>query len=141
MRRTYVVGVAAAIGLLTLTGCGQADAEGGPGGHGPADHTLTVMTTIKPGDKGAMFTEGASPEIRLVAPDGSHINPVRDHVDKPVFENLAAGRYLLTAVLRPCDGNCGYLDGPTSPCRTFIDVPADTTALVTWRVGENCHAH
>ena len=54
------------------------------------------------------------PEIRLVAEDGTTIEPVRDHVDAPVFEHLVAGRYVLRAVLRPCDGNCGYLDGPTA---------------------------
>jgi hypothetical protein len=105
---------------------------------GRPGRTLTVHTQILPGRHGAMFTEGALPEIRLVADDGTTMRPVRDHEDTAVFAHLTPGRYLVTAALRPCDGNCGYLDPATSHCTKVVHVSRDLTYAVTWKVGADC---
>jgi hypothetical protein len=140
MMRAYVVGVTASLGLVAAATVGQHLMTQAPDGHGSGGHRLSVTTKISPGRHGELFTEGAVPEIRLVSRSGTSISPVRDHVASPVFKHLEAGRYVLKAVLRPCDGSCDYLDAPVSPCRTVVHVPADRTARVTWRVGEDCHA-
>lgn len=134
-------GPLAALALL-LTACGQ-DPVADTGSNGPAvdpagNVTVTVHTSIEPGKHGEMFTEGAVPEIRLTAPDGTVLDPRKDHADDAVFSGLDPGRYRLHAVLRPCDGNCGYLDDPTSPCSATVVVKGDRDVTVRWRVGQGC---
>ena len=129
-----------AAGLL-VAGCGAR--AGGPG-TGPSSptaeaNTLTVTTQIAPGKHGEMFTEGAVPEIRLVGSDGTTLTPEGDHRDTAVFSGLEPGTYELHATLRPCDGNCGYLDAPTLPCTGVVEVPRVGVVDVTWRVGHVCH--
>jgi hypothetical protein len=126
--------------LALLAGCGSSTAAGPPSAT-PDAHTstLTVQTQINPGKHGAMFTEGALPEIRLVASDGTEVKPSKDHASPAVFADLPPGDYRLRAVLRPCDGNCGYLDGPMSPCAKAVHVEGDLSFAITWRVGDNCH--
>jgi hypothetical protein len=132
--RYAVLGAAAALALLT--GCG-ADSPVVPLGtaHG---QTVTVRTHITPGKHGAMFIEGAVPEIRLVDADGRVWEPTRDHQDIAVFRDVPPGDYGLEAALRPCDGNCGTLDGPTGRCAHQVHVNGDPTFVVTWRVGQRC---
>lgn len=125
--------------LVVLTSCGSR--ESGPQGPAvdPAGQVmLTVHTSIEPGKQGEMFTEGALPEVRLTAPDGTLIEPRKDHVDDAVFPGIAPGRYRLTAALRPCDGNCGTLDPPMTPCAARVRVTLDQQVTVTWRVGQKC---
>jgi hypothetical protein len=38
-----------------------------------------------------------------------------------------AGRHLLTSFIRPCDGNCGYLDPPSHRCSLRVRLPARLT--------------
>jgi hypothetical protein len=85
-----------------------------------------------------MFAEGSVPEIRLTAADGTVIEPAEDHVTDPEFTGLDPGSYRLAAALRPCDANCGYLDGPTTPCAATVRVAADQQVTVRWRVGQRC---
>jgi hypothetical protein len=35
-------------------------------------------------------------------------------------------------------GSCGYLDPPTGTRSTVVRVPEDSTAMVSWRIGEHC---
>jgi hypothetical protein len=125
--------------LALVVGCGTATSSG-PRTATPVGQqsTVTVHTEIRPGRHGAMFIEGAVPEIRLVTADGSEVTPRKDHISPAVFDDLPAGTYRLRAVLRPCDGNCGYLDGPMSPCGTSVDVAGDLTYVVHWKVGDDC---
>ena len=128
-----------AAGLL-LAGCGARDRgpDTAPSSPAAEANTLTVQTQISPGRHGAMFTEGAVPEIRLVGSDGTTLTPEDDHRDTAVFSRLAPGTYELHAALRPCDGNCGYLDAPTLPCTGVVQVPRVGVVDVTWRVGHVC---
>jgi hypothetical protein len=128
-----------AAGLLLVACDGRIGGpDNGPYPPGAATNTLTVQTRISPGKHGSMFTEGAVPEIRLVDADGRTMGPEHDHSDTGVFSGLAAGSYRLDAALRPCDGNCGYLDGPTTPCSATIRVVGDRVVDVAWRVGQRC---
>jgi len=38
-----------------------------------------------------------------------------------------AGRHFVTSFIRPCDGNCGYLDPSTHRCRLRVRLPARAT--------------
>jgi hypothetical protein len=138
MTPRYVALVAA--GVL-LAGCGSraGSPETGPYSPVATTNTLTVRTQIAPGQHGMMFIEGAVPEIRLIGADGTAVSPERDHRATALFSGLAPGTYRLHAALRPCDGNCGYLDGPTAPCAGVVRVPVDGVVDVTWRVGRSCH--
>jgi hypothetical protein len=128
-----------ATAALTASACGGGSSRPTPEGDPAQGHAFTVRTHLRPGAHGAMFTEGAVPEIRLVSAGGRTFTPVHDHATTAVFRDLPAGRYRLTAALRPCDGNCGYLDPATGSCSTVVRVPEDSTATVSWRVGEHCH--
>jgi hypothetical protein len=44
---------------------------------------------------------------------------------------VAPGAYVVTSYQRPCDGNCGYLDGPTDRCSATVTVPRARTLHVT----------
>jgi hypothetical protein len=129
---------------LLLSACGQGSgshprADAGQPAADPAGSiTLTVHSSVRPGKHGEMFVEGAVPELRLTAPDGTELTPAQDHRDDAVFAGLDPGRYRLHAALRPCDGNCGYLDGPTAPCAATVHVMADREVSVRWRVGQPC---
>lgn len=132
MRIRYAV---LAAGLVLLGGCGHRDAaEPAAAGTRVA---LRVDARLTPGLHGVTFFEGALPEIRLLR-DGQSVSPVHDHRFTSVFRGLRPGRYLMVAVLRPCDGNCGVLDGPTGRCARTITVPEVGAATVTWRVGSPC---
>lgn len=137
LRHAPLLGVVAT--LLVLAGCGNAPPPGVAPEVATTGHTLTVRTDIRPGAHGMMFIEGALPEVRLVARTGSALRPVHDHTDTAVFRDLAPGRYRLTASLRPCDGNCGYLDAPQGTCHAIVHIPRDANLLVSWRVGHDCH--
>jgi hypothetical protein len=66
------------------------------------------------------------------------VEPAKDHVAVATFAGIAPGSYRLDAALRPCDGNCGYLDGPTTPCSAQVRVHGDRDVTVSWRVGRRC---
>ena len=136
MTPRYVALVTA--GLL-LSSCGGRLTGPATGPYSPGvTSTMTVQSTITAGPHGPRFTEGAVPEIRLVAADGTTVSPAHDHRATAVFGSLAPGRYRLEATLRPCDGNCGYLDGPTASCAATVRVPGKGTISVTWRDGRGC---
>ena len=126
--------------VLLVAGCGgrAVGTDAGPGSPAAEASTLTVHTHITEGRHGAVFIEGAVPEIRLIDEDGMTLAPEDDHTTTAAFPDLVAGTYRLHAALRPCDGNCGYLDGPTTPCEGEVRVPRVGSVDVTWRVGEAC---
>jgi len=87
---------------------------------------------------GVIFDEGARPEIRLVAPDGSVLRPRRDHAEITVFAGLSRGAYRMRAALRPCDGSCGHLDPPTMACSAHLRVAHDRSYRVIWSGNRPC---
>jgi hypothetical protein len=134
---------AAIVATSTLAACGsQTDDRSGPA-QGPAtvvQHepgTLTVATSLSV--SGPRYIEGAL--ARLVLRDAGG-NVVGTQLKWPgkrfVFPDLAAGTYALSSALRPCDGNCGYLDPPVDRCEDTFAIDGDRTVRVDFAVGEPC---
>src|SRR5262245_52711525 len=44
--------------------------------------------------------------------------------DKTACFTLPSGKYDLVSYLRPCDGNCGFLDPPSDECRASFSIKA-----------------
>jgi hypothetical protein len=85
---------------------------------------------------GPIFIEGSVTHVRLVHRDGKVVldglRPAGS-VDVPLVDRaVPPGTYRLTAVERPCDGNCGTLDPPvaTTRCRVKVIVSAARTTRV-----------
>ena len=103
----------------------------------PAPASLTV--TIAPSEGGPVYIEGALRYLHVTGPDVD----VRKQLDTngPVTITLPdGGSYRLESWARPCDGNCGYLDGAVDRCSgTFPVTGGETTAIeVTAPVGHPC---
>lgn len=100
--------------------------------------TLLVTTRIRPDKGGVIYIEGALPEVTLVDEQGGeHTAELRRGTF--TFPDLEPGTYSIEAALRPCDGNCGYLDPPVDRCTSSLDVTQDMKANVTWRITHPCH--
>ena len=145
MRTLAHAGVALAAAALTLTGCADPTADPGPPGvlrSEPTGHTVTVHTTLE-GPRTHYF-EGASSEVSLVSKTERRVHlPNEGPFPSPPgwsqsWDDVPAGRYHLTAAVRPCDGNCENLDPPTDSCRRGVDLNADTEVLVTFHYGQPC---
>lgn len=133
----------------SLVGCGTAriadrapthstmsDPAGSPVG---ADRSLTVTTSLRQAPGGAMYFEGAMAEIRLLDAQGSLLASRTVMPGKPArFGNLLPGVYRLAPALRPCDGNCGYLDGRTDGCQASFHLVDSMEADVAFRISRPC---
>lgn len=99
--------------------------------------TLLVTTRIRPDKGGVIYIEGALPEVTLVDEQGGeHTAELRRGTFK--FPDLEPGTYSIEAALRPCDGNCGYLDPPTDSCRHALTIDGDVSIRVRFSVGDPC---
>jgi hypothetical protein len=120
----------------------QAPPSHGPTSPPPApEHkgTVAVVTTYKASVHGAMYTEGALAEVRLLRRDGTVVATKTVAPGKTTtFRHLAPGRYQVAPALRPCDGNCSYLDGRTDGCLVSIDLVDSLEVTVDFQVGEPC---
>jgi hypothetical protein len=146
MRR--LVGTIAAVAATAMLAAGCADPDNRPATKaGPETTTstaaqkatLAVTTKQRVGPDGMMYTEGALPQVTLVAEDGHRIKGKSDQKGTFTFGDLLPGTYVVSAALRPCDGNCGYLDPPTDACKTSLHIDRDTTAAARWVIGHPCH--
>lgn len=145
MRRSLVTAAAllAFVAGCADTGSAARGPTGGAGSTPPAGDgsglTLTVQTTYSPSPDGGMYIEGVLAQITLVAADGTVVDRQIKAPGEPItFTDLEAGEYEVRAALRPCDGNCGYLDPPTDGCRSALDVRADMEMRVDFIVGRHC---
>jgi hypothetical protein len=66
------------------------------------------------------FDEGSLTQLRLVREDGTIVVDGVHSTEKPL--RLAPGSYTLETVERPCDGNCGTLNGPVGSTRCALGV-------------------
>ena len=137
----------AAIALLSaLSGCASAaPAEPGPrpAVHG-AELLVREMRAAQP-----LYIEGSFGYLRVVRLDGGAVvRQGRAKTAEPghrrtLFRRfLPPGRYRVSAYQRPCDGNCGYLDGPTERCEATVDLHNGRPRTVTLEVtpGAGCAA-
>jgi hypothetical protein len=132
--RTLTLAIAS--GLLA-TACGSATPSD-PGAAGPpsGSETLTITTTYDFSD--GMYIEGALAQIAVFDDDGQVATKTKWPGKVFTFPHLDPGTYDLKAALRPCDANCGYLDGPTDRCHATLRVDRDLRVRVDFMVGEPC---
>ncbi len=101
--------------------------------------SLTVRSTVSPAPDGGLYTEGALVEVKLLAPVGLSVGTKRDSPGRPlVFRHLSPGTYTVLPGLRPCDGNCGYLDARTDTCRGTVWVPQNSVVDVRFTISRGC---
>jgi hypothetical protein len=146
MRRLIATAFAATAVGTVLSGCGSQtdDPSGGSGGTPTAvvqetPATLTVATSLSSTRDGGMYIEGALAHIVLRDADGNVFDAgTKWPGEKFVFDGLEPGTYVLEPALRPCDGNCGYLDPPTDSCRDMLTIDGDMSVRVEFTVGDPC---
>ena len=86
--------------------------------------------------EGPIFIEDSVTDLRIVSADGEQIlNGLRpiDTLDVPLFDRaVPEGSYHVSAVERPCAGNCDILDPPVEEtrCEVEVDVRANRTTRV-----------
>jgi hypothetical protein len=144
MRRLIATAFAATALVAALSGCGsQTDDPAGSGGPATqivqqAPATLTVATSLST-DGPMHYTEGALVHMVLRDADGNIADGGTKWPGKRfVFDGLDPGTYVLEPALRPCDGNCGYLDPPTDSCRDTLTIDGDLSVRVEFTVGDPC---
>jgi hypothetical protein len=122
----YAAAVLASSTTALLAACSMGHDDGPP--------DLVVHAT----EKGAIFTEGALPEVRLVDEDGRVWTPDHDLSDPAEFSGVPEGRYQLRAALRPCDGACNRLDPPELRCAAAVRIGHDRELWVRWSASKPC---
>ena len=143
MRRLIATALSSTVVAAVLAGCGSNADDPAPGGAPTIveSHraTLTVATSYSEGRNGALYIEGALARLVLRDSDGNVAGAATHWPGKKfVFADLDPGTYVLEPALRPCDGNCGYLDGPTDACRETLSIDGDMGVRVDFTVGEPC---
>ena len=123
-----------ALVVVSLGGCAVASSfarvSGGSG-------SVVVVSVQEPAADGAVYTEGAVVEVRLRDASGAVVDTERG--DGALrFDDLKSGSYTVEPALRPCDGNCGYLDPPTDGCRESFMLDGDRRMRVDFWVGQAC---
>jgi hypothetical protein len=104
----------------------------------PEPGDLTIRSTYSAGEGGILYIEGAMRQFVLLDADGEQVAHEKTAEGDVVVRDLAPGDYTLEADLRPCDGNCGYLDPPTDGCRAVVTVDGDKVVRVDFTVGRHC---
>ena len=130
-----------AIAVVGLAGCAVPDPPARMSGRTGSIVVLSVQELAV--DGGPAYTEGAVVEARLRDASGHVVGTERGAValrhDLLRFDRLRPGSYTIEPALRPCDGNCGYLDPRAGECVTPVKVGAATVRLqVVFRGDEPC---
>jgi hypothetical protein len=122
-------------GPLALAGCDATTSSD----TGSDDGTIQVTTTYRAGPSGELYIEGAMVDIELRDAAGEVIGHESAAPGEPItFSDLPTGIYVIAPALRPCDGNCGYLDARTDGCHNPIHVAGDLRIHVSFRVSAPC---
>jgi len=117
-----------ALAALVAAGAAEASQEKPP--------RLVIRTVISTNQ--AVYTEGA---VAFVAVDDLHGHTLAARrIDKRLALALHSGRFRLRSWVRPCDGNCGYLDPPTDRCSHPFGLRRGDRLLATIRMqaGDPC---
>ena len=90
---------------------------------------------------GPIFAEGSVTHLRIAGDDGRAVvdalHPI-ETLDVPLADlGLPEGAYTVTAVERPCQGNCDYLDPParSTRCELRVHILADRTIRIAIVLG------
>lgn len=128
------------LGVLLAAGCAtsaQSSTDLSPSASGLGTGRLVVTQEMAKG--AGVYIEGYVPFV-TVAQNGQEVFSARMEFDQTLTHELPAGSYQLTFTVRPCDGNCGYLDPPTETCSKAFTIEAEQTvhANAVERPGEGC---
>jgi hypothetical protein len=124
--------VAAMVMVLMTGACASASATGGSG-------TGRLVISQELDRTGPMYAEGYVAFVKVI--QGSNVVfSDRLPFDQPLEHALPSGSYRLTFTVRPCDGNCGYLDPVTETCAASFTVGSGDVvkAQVVERPGKGC---
>jgi hypothetical protein len=152
MRRVVLALLFAPLFVCAVAACGEASpatetplSHGGPSAPGTpeapnqADKTITVTFSFVHHPNDPIFTEGAVTEVRLLDDQGNEVATKTTMIGKPIrFTHLRPGTYRLEPAKRPCDANCGYLDGRLDGCRSTIKLVDSMQVKVEFEVGSPC---
>jgi hypothetical protein len=114
-----------ALVVVCLGGCALAAPFERVSGH---TGSVVVGSVQEPAADGGIFTEGALVEVRLRDASGAVVDTERGN-SQLRFDLLSSGAYTVEPGLRPCDGNCGYLDPRVAECASPVTVGATTVRL------------
>jgi hypothetical protein len=119
--------------VLMAAACAQATPSGGGGDPG------RLVVSQEMDRSGSVYIEGYVAFI-AVTQDGHSIFSDRLPFDEPLSHELPSGSYELSFTVRPCDGNCGYLDPVTETCSLPLTVGSGETvrAHVIERPSKDC---
>jgi hypothetical protein len=125
--------VAAILLVLMAGACANASASG----DGPGTGRLVVSQEME--RSGPVYTEGYVAFID-VKQGGEVVFSDRLPFDQPLSHELPVGSYDLAFTVRPCDGNCGYLDAATETCSASFTINEGATvkAHATERPTKGC---
>jgi hypothetical protein len=123
--------------ILTVA-CGQSSADD-PGAE--REGSMVVSGVHKPGPNGALYIEGSVADVILRDASGQEVG--RESGNGLLrFEDLAPGQCTIEPAVRPCEGNCGYLDPRTDQCSDSVQVGKGVVRLrVVYRVGVPCRVY
>ena len=141
MSRCRLAVPAATLASLVLAGCTLPRGTSVPAhSEEPAAGTLTLTASFLRPHDALVYREGVMVEVLLLDADGDRVAVHRGHPGRPmVFDDLAAGRYVVRPAVRPCDANCGYLDPRLDGCSRTIHVTHHVDVQVALLVGSPCH--
>ena len=143
MRRLIAVSIVSIV-AGQVAGCAsqtddQVTASGGPATGIVQSRTATLTIATSLSTDGPMYIEGALARLVLRDEDGDVVASAMKWPGKKfVFADLEPGTYVLEPALRPCDGNCDYLDPPTDSCRDTFAIDGDLSLQVDFSVGDRC---
>jgi hypothetical protein len=128
---------------FALGGCGASADVGNS--VGPPTKTersvglIAVTTSYRLGRLGPVYREGVMVEVILRDAGGRKVDVQTQRPEVPlVFTDLEPGTYILEPGLRPCDGNCGYLDARVDTCTRRLDVDGPVKVKVDFIIGSEC---
>lgn len=126
----------AGLTAFLLAGCGDAHRRN----DGSGSVTLRVKQLFVPGQM--LYAEGSDSFVRVEregrkAIERQLVSPTK--IPRARIR-LEPGAFRLVSFQRPCDGNCGTLDGPTDQCSgSFKGAAGDVIDLtVRFTPGEGC---
>ena len=130
--------------LVAAPGC--SDAAPAASGPPPALHGAPLVIREARAAQ-PLYIEGSIGYLRVVAVDSGivirkgRVKNAAPGTTRRLFKRfLKPGRYRIVSYQRPCDGNCGYLDGPTERCETTVKLRDGHARRVTLEVtpGAGC---
>jgi hypothetical protein len=114
-----------------LGACAKHVPRFGPGGSG------RVRLLQEEDMQGGVYIEGYVASARVTRPDGTPMFEVTVPYKQPVVRDLPPGSYRLAFSVRPCDANCGNLDGVSERCQSSFRVEAGQVTSLRALVGPN----